>query len=100
METMLFLLLIGSFEIKLHQELRSYSYFSTSVLGSRMHLLLKPNTTLNCCKGVKPPQTFNVQRAMILLEGVMFLCFLVYELHYYYSSFICFWGELALKFFT
>ena len=39
METMLFLLFTGSSEIKLHQELWSYWYFSASVLGSRMHLL-------------------------------------------------------------
>ena len=39
METVLFLLLTGSLEIKLHQELWSFWYFSANMLGSRIHLL-------------------------------------------------------------
>ena len=34
------------------------------------------------CWGIKPPQMFVDQRAMILFEGEIFFCvFLVYELH-------------------
>src|SRR6185436_13691936 len=46
METMLFLLLTGSFEISFHQALRSYSRSSVNALASNRHFLQKPSALL------------------------------------------------------
>ena len=40
------------------------------------------SVSVSCfCGAFKPSQTFNVQCAMILFRGEIFLCFLVYELY-------------------